>query len=298
MLPPAALRPSMHVLGRWIFSPRTDWAGRRRRLALGTSSLLPPRGTQVSHEPLGGVPAERLTTRGGTDAGVLLYLHGGGYCTGSPSGYRSLPARLGLALGCAVVVPDYRLAPEYPWPAQLEDARAAYEGLIAEGVSPGRIVVAGDSAGGHLTLSLALSLREAGLPQPAGLGLICPWLDLRDATIAARPDSPREPFLNRGLMGAFTRDTLQGADASDPLVSPVLADLRGLAPMVVHSSGDDHLLPDTDALLRRAREQGVAVEHRRFDGVWHVVHLHEPFLNGVGAVDALAASLGAHLSRG
>src|SRR5688572_29045638 len=105
MLPPAALRPSLFALGRWIFSPRTDWAGRRRRLSLGTRTLLPPRGTQVSRQTMGGVPVERLTTRAGTGAGTLLYLHGGGYCTGEPTGYRSLTARLGQALGCEVVVP-------------------------------------------------------------------------------------------------------------------------------------------------------------------------------------------------
>ncbi len=171
-----------------------------------------------------------------------------------------------------------------------------YEGLLAEGVDPGRILVAGDSAGGHLSLALALKLREAGRPQPAALGLICPWLDLRESAMARRPESPREPFLSREIMAAFTRDTLRDpADADDPLTSPVIADLEGLAPIVLHSSGDDPLAVEADELARRAAEQGVALEHRRFDGVWHVVHLHEPFLRGVGAVEALTASLRRHL---
>lgn len=291
------LRPSLYFVGRWMFSPRTDWQGRRRRFELATRTLLPPRGTQVAHTPVGGVPAERLTPPAGTHAGTLLYLHGGGYCTGSPATYRALAARLGNALRCATVVPDYRLAPEHPWPAQLEDARAAYEGLLAEGVAPERVVVAGDSAGGHLTLSLALALRDAGLAQPAALGLISPWLDLREATVEARPGTPREPFLNRGIVRAFTRAALDGADPEDPLVSPVLADLRGLAPMVVHLSGDDHVLPDAEALLARAAEQGVEVEHRRLEGVWHVVHAYDAFLPGLDLVGSLARSLGTHLSR-
>lgn len=295
MLAADLLRPSLFFVGRWVFSPRTDWEGRRRRFALATSSLRPPRGTKVEERAVGGVPAERLTPRAGTVAGTLLYLHGGGYCTGSPSGYRALAGALAAELRCAAVVPDYRLAPEHPWPAQLEDARAAYEGLLAEGVAPESIVVAGDSAGGHLSLSLALALRDAGLPQPAALGLISPWLDLRPETIEARARTPREPFLNRGLMRAFTQDTLQGADATDPLVSPVLADLRGLAPMVVHIAGDDHLAPDADALVARAREQGVPIEERRMEGVWHVVHVYDPFLPGLDAVGSMARSLAAHL---
>lgn len=296
MLPPAALRPSMKVIGRWVFSPDADWKTRRRRMTLAAGSMPAPLGTIHDRTMIGGVPVERLTTRAGTGAGVLLYLHGGGYCVGTAAGYRNLAARLGLALECEVVVVDYRLAPEHPWPAQRDDALAVYEGLLAEGVDPGRILVAGDSAGGHLSLALALKLREAGRPQPAALGLICPWLDLRESAMARRPESPREPFLSREIMAAFTRDTLRDpADGDDPLTSPVLADLEGLAPIVLHSSGDDPLAVEADELARRAAEQGVALEHRRFDGVWHVVHLHEPFLRGVGAVEALTASLRRHL---
>src|SRR5688500_16672588 len=127
MLPPAALRPSLFFVGRWVFSPRTDWAGRRRRLELATTTLLPPFGTKVAHEPVGGVPAERLTPRGAQDDALLLYLHGGGYCTGSAKVSRSLAGALAAQLRCRAVVPDYRLAPEHAWPAQLDDARAAYE---------------------------------------------------------------------------------------------------------------------------------------------------------------------------
>ena len=292
MLPPAAVRPSLHVTGRWMFSPRVSWEQRRRRMKLAMSGPV-PRGTAVEEITLGGVRAERLTPPG-AGAGVLLYLHGGGYTVGSPETYRAFIGRLAGAFGAPVIAPYYRLAPEHPYPAAVEDARAVYDALLAEAPA-GPVVVAGDSAGGHLALALALSLRDAGAPLPAALGLICPWLDPGADLAGSRPPAPREPVLNAGFRGACARAFLGDHDVSDPGVTLLTADVRGLPPIVLHSCGDDPLVADARALAARAAEEGAPLEHRHYAGVWHDVHLLAWLLSGIGdPVGDLAASLRRH----
>lgn len=282
-LPPALLRPQMRVFARWAFSPRVSWDVQRRRVELGTRIPGPPRGTQVSAGELGGVPMEDVRPPGADLSRVLLYLHGGGYVVESARCVRALAARFASAAGARACVLDYRLAPEHPYPAGAQDARAAWDALIAEGVDPARVAVAGDSAGGGLTLALALDLRDDGRPLPAVLGLVCPWLDLTPGAAAGRAPAPREPILTEGLLARFTRAYLaNGHDRTDPRVSPVHADLRGLPPVVVHSAADDLLAGDAAAFERRAREAGVDVEHRRYEGLWHDFHVSAPFLAGPG----------------
>jgi acetyl esterase/lipase len=157
--------------------------------------------------------------------------------------------------------------------------------------------VAGDSAGGGLTLALAFALRDAGRPLPAALGLICPWTDLRPDLAQRRPPAPREPLLNPHRAGRWARDYLSGgARPDDPLLSPVLGELRGLPPIVMHSCEDDLIVEDSWALARRAEAQGVAIEHHHLEGVWHVVHLSAWVIGGLGdPVGTLGRSLRAHL---
>jgi epsilon-lactone hydrolase len=299
VLPPAVLRPGVRVAGRWIFSPRASWPTRRERADLVLAIPGAPRGTRIERALCGGVGGERLIPPGVDPAGgTLLYLHGGGYAVGSPRAYRGLAARLARAVGIRAVVPDYRLAPEHPHPAAVEDTVSAYEALLEEGVDPGRIVVAGDSAGGGLALALALSLRDAGRPLPAVLGPICPWVDLRPDSIGpGRDPAPREPILTRGVVRAFARAYLSGgASPDDPLVSPVLADLHGLPPIVLHSCGDDLLARDARALEQAATAAGLAVEHRSLPDLWHDAHFQAWAMSGVGdPVGELGESLRARL---
>jgi acetyl esterase/lipase len=227
---------------------------------------------------------------------VLLYLHGGGYAVESPRCVRALAARIAAGAGARACVPDYRLAPEHPYPAALQDARAAWDALLADGVDPARIAVAGDSAGGGLSVALALSLRDAGEPLPAVLGLVCPWLDLTPGGVASRPPVPREPILTAGLVARFTHAYLaDGHDPADPLISPVRAELAGLPPVVVHSGGDDLLAGDAAVFEERARAAGVDLDHRRYDGLWHDFHVSAPLLAGPGR--HAPAELGAALGR-
>jgi acetyl esterase/lipase len=296
-LPPAAVRPLMRLFSRWALGPRLDWPARRRRVDLGLRLPGPVRGTATTDRTLGGVPT--VEVRPATDRGDLtvLYLHGGGFCVGSPVSYLGLTSRLAAAMQARVVVPDYRLAPEHPHPAQLEDAGAVFAALADE-TAPQRIVVAGDSAGGGLTLLLALERRDAGLPGPAALGLIAPWVDARPEVRTAQRVSPREPILTPGIMHAFSVAYLgAGADPTDPRVSPLFADLEGLPPCVLQTGGDDILTPtDGLPLLDRLRAAGVPVAHQDLAALWHVPHLAAHLL-GPGVIDRLASALRAAATR-
>lgn len=292
-LPPSVARASLFPLARWLLSPRASWAQSRSRFELATAVPPPPTGTQLTPGTWGGVPGLEVVPAGADRGRVLLYLHGGGYCVGSSKAYKGLVSRIAQAAAARAVVLDYRMADEHPYPAAVDDALAAYRALLDEGVAPERIAVAGDSAGGGLALALALAARDAQLPLPAVLGLICPWVDLRPEATAARPESPREPLLNRIRMHRFAVAYLNGADATDPLVSPGLADLTGLPPLVVQWAGDDHLAPDGRAIAQRGRDAGLEVDERGFEGLWHDFHLIGPLLAGEArqALPAMGAGL-------
>lgn len=296
-LPPDVVRSSLFPTARWLLSPRVSWATARKRFELVTQVPPPPRGTQLTPGSWGGVPGLEVVPDGADRTRVLLYLHGGGYCVGSSKAYKGLAARIAAAAGARAVVLDYRMADEHPYPAAVDDALAAYRALLDEGVDPARIAVAGDSAGGGLTLALALSARAADLPLPAALGLICPWVDLTPQATARRPEAPLDPLLSRSRINRFAVSYLNGADPTDPLASPLLADLQGLPPFVVQWAGDDYLAPDGPAIAQRARDAGIEVDERCFGGLWHDFHLISPLLSGEGreALPALGAGLRRHL---
>jgi acetyl esterase/lipase len=215
-----------------------------------------PEGCAVAAATVGGVAAERLTPASARPGRTLLYLHGGGYQVGSPRSHRYLAARLADAAGCAAVVPDYRMAPEAPFPAAVEDALAVYRALLAEGPAA-RIVVGGDSAGAGLAVALALSARREGLGQPAGLLLISPWVDLahEGQTYA---NEAGDTVTVAGLRLA-ARSYADGADLRDPLISPIHADLAGLAPMRIDVGSAEALLSDATRLAGRAAAAHVEV---------------------------------------
>ena len=297
-LSPAALRAGIHLAARWSLSPRIDWPTARRRLELVQSFPGAPRGTQVRPVSVGGVAAEELRP---PDSGetLLVYFHGGGYVVGSPRTHRSLVGRMAGGLGGPALSVAYRLAPEHPHPAALDDARAVWRALIDErGLDPARIVVAGDSAGGGLTLALALDLRDADEPLPAALGLISPWLDLTLDADGRRPPAPRDVVLTRGLMSAFAAAYLAGSPAGEPAVSPLHGDLAGLPPLVVHTSGEDLLRADGERLVARARAAGLTVTHEELPGLWHDPHLSAVLMAepGGSAPLRMAGALRAHVA--
>ncbi|HEY1687766.1 MAG TPA: alpha/beta hydrolase [Solirubrobacteraceae bacterium] len=255
----------------------------------------------VNSKVLGTVMCEELRFRNGGEDPVLLYLHGGGYVVGSPRAYRTLAGTIVKVFGGRALVVDYRLAPEHPHPAALEDVQAVWFALTeGEGVPPQRIVVAGDSAGGGLALALSLSLRDAGSPQPAALGLISPWTDLVPDLAGARPAAPGEVLLTPELARRFASAYLAGGtEAEHPYVSPLYAELTGLPPLVVHTGERELIRADGERLVKRAHAAGVVVSHEQLSGLWHDSHLSAALLSGpaAGAPARMAATLRAHLLR-
>jgi acetyl esterase/lipase len=222
-----------------------------------------------SDAELGGVPALYSASAPG-GAGALLYLHGGGYVAGSAMGYRGLAAGLGRAAGVETYAIDYRLAPEHPFPAAVEDAVAAYRELIEQGIDHRRIVIAGDSAGGGLTISTLVSLRDQGVPLPAAAAVFSPWTDLACDSATMESKAAEDPALTPEGVRAMAGHYLAGADYAHPLASPVNADLSGLPPLLIQVGSAEILLADAEKLAERARLAGTPVQLEVWPGMVHV----------------------------
>lgn len=250
----------------------------RRPLARVTQIAQP---TSAARQPVtttcfGG---EWVTTAASAHERVLLYLHGGGYVSGSPATHAPITGRLAKEAQARIFALDYRLAPEHPFPAQIEDAWAAYWWLLTEqGVKPAQITVAGDSAGGGLTIALLLALRDAGVPLPAGAICLSPWFDLTlsGATMATNESTD---YLNFDVLHASAQMYAHGGDLRHPLISPLYADLAGLPPLLIQAGSAEMLLDDSRRFAQRAREAGVDVQFEVWEHmvhVWHFTWLLEP----------------------
>jgi acetyl esterase/lipase len=217
------------------------------------------------------------TSRSNADR-VILFLHGGGYISGSPATHRSVIINLAQAAEARVFALDYRLAPEYPFPAALEDAWGAYWWLLCQGIAPGQIVVAGDSAGGGLTVALMLALRAAGMPLPAGGACLSPWFDLA-LTGDSLTTNQATDYLNYAVLNASAQMYLGDHDRREPLASPLYADLQGLPPLLIQVGTAEMLLDDSRRFAQRARAAGVDVDLEIWPHmvhVWHFTYLIEP----------------------
>lgn len=223
--------------------------------------------TVTEQRELGGVPGIWMD---GAGSRILLYLHGGGYTIGSPLAYREFATQLALAAGSALFAADYRLAPEHPYPAALDDAVAAYRGLLDLGCAPGDIVVAGDSAGGGLALSLLVALRDAGLDLPARAVLFSPWLDLGLDGGSVVSKAQADPSLDAPGLAAAAAHYLNGRPADTPGASPLFAELAGLPPLLIETGEAEILLSDSTRLAERAAEAGVDTTLHVWPGMPHV----------------------------
>jgi len=241
----------------------------RSRLHKVTRLTLPPRGAKFEASNSDGVRGEWVTARGHERAAlIVLYLHGGGYCVGSPATHRAITGHLAARCGARVFVPDYRLAPEHAFPAAVDDAVASFRGLLAKGIAPHDVVIAGDSAGGGLSVAAALRLRELALPLPRALVLFSPWVDLGLDQLPSPP--PGEVMLTLPWITQCARAYVGRADARHPLVSPLYADLAGLPPMLIQVGTDEILLGDSRRLRDRLQSAGVAVNYEEYPRRWHV----------------------------
>jgi acetyl esterase/lipase len=236
-----------------------------------------------------GVPVLRAQPPGVSD-GTLIYLHGGAYALGSAKGYRGLAARLAAAAGMTALVPDYSRSPEARYPIALEEMVAVYTQLLEDGLDPEKTVIAGDSAGGALTLALAMALRDRGVAAPAAIGLICPWADLAIDVDRKRPVG-RDPLILPSMCAEWAPRYAGALDPRLPGVSPADGDMAGLPPIVMHSASDDPLWIDAEKIENACTGTGV-VEHQRFDNLWHVFHLQVGVL---ADADEAIADLGARL---
>jgi acetyl esterase/lipase len=247
---------------------------------------------------LGGVAGIEVTIDGNEAENVVLYFHAGVYVIGTAAGTVPLVGDLIRRAGTKAVTLEYRLGPEHPYPAALDDARAAYESLLAQGIAPGQIVLAGESAGGGLAVALLLVLREAGVPLPACGYLLSPYADLTlsGETLAGKQDV--DPLLSPEGLRARAPDYVGGADAADPLISPIFGDLRGLPPLLIQVGSHEVLLSDALRLAARAATADVAVTLEVTPGVPHVFQAYAGLLDEAGAaLDRAADFMTAQLTQ-
>jgi phosphinothricin tripeptide acetyl hydrolase len=240
------------------------------------------------------VPAEWLRPPTAAPGHVVLYLHGGGYVIGSPRSHRHLAAAIAAAARSSALLLEYRCAPEAPFPAAVDDAVAAYRWLLDQGVSAGGIVIAGDSAGGGLTVAMLVALRDARLPLPAAGVCISPWVDLTCSGASYATKDASDPIVKRAGVDEMARAYLGTADRRTPLASPLFADLRGLPPLLIHVGSEEVLLDDSIQLAERAKAAGVDTTLEVWDQMIHVWHWFLPLLDeaeeAVAAIGRFAAS--------
>ncbi len=239
-----------------------------------TSLLRPTKATtETQYEParVGAIRCEWFRREGSSRERVFLYLHGGGYSIGSIDTHRDLVARIVEASGMQAFVPDYRLAPEHRFPAQLEDALECYRWLLQQGYRGSQIVIGGDSAGGGLTLSLLLALRDAGDPLPAAAVCLSPWADL-EATGGSMRSNAAFDYVGRATLLTYASRLVTSKDRKNPLAAPIYGDYRGLPPLLIQVGALETLLDDAIRVTSRARRAGVEVSLEIEPEMIHVWH--------------------------
>jgi epsilon-lactone hydrolase len=287
-VPPAVVRLGARQISRRVLNPDLPWEVQRRRLDRLMAGSPVPRGTKVVENVMNGVRTEVVAAGRTGHERTVVHFHGGGYCVGSPRIARTWAAHLSALASCRVVLPEYRLAPEHPYPAALDDARDVMKALVSD-VAPGSIVLSGDSAGGGLALSLALALRDEDQQLPAGCILVSPWLDLgRDR--AAMPELVRrDVLLSPRWLKACATAYADPMSWSDPSVSPLVAEPGGLPPLLIQAGTDDLLAPDAEGLAARAYTAGVDVTYTRWPRMWHNFALQAGLLADADSALAQAA---------
>ncbi len=254
-----------------------------------------PADASITPATLGGIPAEETRAAGAGKNNTILYLHGGGYVIGAPLTHRSLVVKLSAAAAATAFSLDYRLAPEHPFPAAVEDAAAAYRALLDQGRDPAHIAVSGDSAGGGLTFALLLKLRELGLPMPAAAAPISPWTDLTGQSKTLLAKATEDPVVQKEGLMRLAEWYLAGTKPDHPLASPLFADLSGLPPLLIQVGSAETLLDDAREIHDRAKTAGVDSTLEVWDEMIHVWHLfHFMLPEGAKALDKIGAFFRRH----
>jgi monoterpene epsilon-lactone hydrolase len=263
---------------------------------LGASRVRLPE--DVTHEAVcaDGVPCEWIIPRDSPKDRALLYLHGGGFVYGVSPNHLQMVAHLARKMGVRALMVDYRLAPKYPFPAPLDDCVTAYRWLLEQGISAQNSAVAGDSAGGNLTITTMMKLRDEGVPLPAAAACLSPVADLtgRDPLLKDLKD----PLLPARAIERYNKSYLGHNDPRAPLISPVFGDWHGLPPLLIHAGGDEILRLDAQRVEELAKAAGVDVRLEVYARMWHVWQIYLSLPQAVASLDDIAGFLKSHLGHG
>ncbi|MBV8957830.1 MAG: alpha/beta hydrolase [Actinobacteria bacterium] len=255
-----------------------------------------PEGASIEDVDVDGVPGAWVTADGAADDKVVLYLHGGGYAIGSIKTHRALAANISKAVGVRVLLIDYRLAPEHPHPAAVDDAVTAWKWLLAQGLAPANMAISGDSAGGGLTFATLLALRDQGLPLPACAVPISPWVEMEAISDSHTTRAEVDPMVHSDGLKRMADWYLNGIDVKTPLAAPLHADLRGLPPIFVQVGDAEVLLDDATRIVEKAKAAGVDATCEVIPDGIHVLHAFAPLVPEANdAIDRLAAFMRQHL---
>jgi epsilon-lactone hydrolase len=277
-----ALRAKLASRGR-----SDDYRQRRKDMDAGFSQYGIARDVTVEPVSANGVRAEWTSTPQDNRDAALLYVHGGGYVIGSLDSHRHMVSEAGRAAKAWALALDYRLAPEHPFPAAVEDAVLGYRYLLSRGIRPGNIAIAGDSAGGGLVVAAMLAIREAGLAQPACGWCISPWVDMEGIGESMTTQAEADPMVQKAGLLEMAKLYLGGADPRSTLAAPIYADLRGLAPLLIQVGAAETLLDDAIRLAKVAGAANVRVDLQIWPEMVHVWHLFHPELKaGLRAIEA------------
>lgn len=256
----------------------------------------PTEGFDFSPVSVDKVPAEWVLPENAGKDGVILYLHGGGYCIGSINTHRAMVARIARASKARALLIDYRLAPENPFPAAVEDATTAYRWLLEEGISPEKIVIAGDSAGGGLTVATLLNLKDGKTPLPAAAVCISPWVDLTMSGESMKTRAAADPMVRYQGIVKMAEAYLNGKDPKLPLASPLFGNLENLPPMLIHVGTAEVLLDDSLRLAEKAKAAGVDVTIETWEDMIHVWHTFAEMLpEAMEAIDIIGKYILQHI---
>jgi len=279
------VRPALH--------PAIPVSVQRTLISQAYRSSVPPRGCRFQTGTLAGLPVIR-SSFGQATRGAVLYLHGGGYIIGSAATHKGLTGHLAKASGCTVITPDYRLAPEHPFPAALDDAEATWLALIDEGFAPGQIAIAGDSAGGGLAIALAMRLRDSNQPLPASVTVFSPWVDLTQEALYS-PEC--EPVL-QARWTAKAANLYAGKESlRNPLISPIFGNFDDFPPLLIQVGSQEILLNDAERLAEAARQCEVETCLEVFNSLWHVFQVHSGQLDrATAAVQTAGEHIREHLA--
>ena len=285
------------ILRQSAFPIDSDVDEQRRLLREAIEAQPLPADVTVTAAALGGVPTAEITVDGIEPRHVVLYFHGGVYVMSDAFLAAGLASQVGRRTDARVISVDYRLAPEHPYPAAVDDALAAYKALLETGTAPSDIVIAGESAGGGLVLATLVNARDQGLPLPAAAFVMSPYVDLTLAGTSMKTRREVDPLLSQELLQARVSDYTAGQDAALPLISPIFADLSGLPPLIIQAGSHEVLLDDAVRLAGQAATADVEVTLEITPKVPHVFQAYFPMLDeAVGALDRAGQLLSARLT--